>query len=335
MDDLALNYQSDFNAILQMIADARRKASYQVNATMIDLYWGIGEFVSNKAVQDGWGRSTVKALSEYILTQEPGIRGYSPQNIWRMKQFFETYCDKPELGTLLRENTWSNNLHIMSKTKSDAERLFYLKLASREKYKAKELERQIDSGYYERLMLSAGKAPSAISQAAHANIIRDMYMLEFLDLPEPYREYDLKKAILKNMKKFLLEIGRDFIFMGEEYHLQVGKNDYYTDLIFFHRELQCLVAIELKIDDFKPEYLGKMQFYLEALDRDVKKPHENPSVGIILCKSKDEDVVEYALSRNMSPTMISEYRTKLISKEILQKKLEELTEMVDEDKNSQ
>ena len=129
--------------------------------------------------------------------------------------------------------------------------------------------------------------------------------------------------------------GRDFIFMGEEYHLQVVKNDYYTDLIFFHRELQCLVAIELKIDDFKPEYLGKMQFYLEALDRDVKKPHENPSVGIILCKSKDEDVVEYALSRNMSPTMISEYRTKLISKEILQKKLEELTEMVDEDKNSQ
>ena len=280
MDDLALNYQSDFNAILQMIADARRKAAYQVNATMIDLYWGIGEFVSNKAVQDGWGRS----------------------------------CPK---------------------TKSDAERLFYLKLASREKYKAKELERQIDSGYYERLMLSDGKAPSAISQAAPANIIRDMYMLEFLDLPEPYREYDLKKAILKNMKKFLLEIGRDFIFMGEEYHLQVGKNDYYTDLIFFHRELQCLVAIELKIDDFKPEYLGKMQFYLEALDRDVKKPHENPSVGIILCKSKDEDVVEYALSRNMSPTMISEYRTKLISKEILQKKLEELTEMVDEDKNSQ
>ena len=121
MDDLALNYQSDFHAILQMIADARRKAAYQVNATMIDLYWGIGEFVSNKAVQDGWGRSTVKALSEYILTLEPGIRGYSPQNIWRMKQFFETYCDKPELGTLLRENTWSNNLHIMSKTKSDAE----------------------------------------------------------------------------------------------------------------------------------------------------------------------------------------------------------------------
>lgn len=137
------------------------------------------------------------------------------------------------------------------------------------------------------------------------------------------------------MKQFLLEFGRDFIFMGEEYHLQVGKHDYFVDLLFFHRELQCLVAIDLKIDDFKPEYLGKMEFYLEALDRDIKKPHENPSVGIILCKSKDEDVVEYALSRNMTSTMISEYRTKLISKEVLRKKLEELYEAADESQNSQ
>ena len=149
-------------------------------------------------------------------------------------------------------------------------------------------------------------------------------MLEFLNLKEPYKEFDLTQAILKNMKQFLLEFGRDFIFMGEEYHLQVGKHDYFVDLLFFHRELQCLVAIDLKIDDFKPEYLGKMEFYLEALDRDIKKPHENPSVGIILCKSKDEDVVEYALSRNMTSTMISEYRTKLISKEVLRKKLDEL-----------
>lgn len=166
-------------------------------------------------------------------------------------------------------------------------------------------------------------------------MIRDLYMLEFLNLQEPYKEFDLKQAILKNMKQFLLEFGRDFIFMGEEYHLQVGKHDYFVDLLFFHRELQCLVAIDLKIDDFKPEYLGKMEFYLEALDRDIKKPHENPSVGIILCKSKDEDVVEYALSRNMTSTMISEYRTKLISKEILRKKLDELYEAADESQNSQ
>ena len=306
-----------------------------MNETIINLYWEIGKFVSVKTKQEGWGRSTVKKLSQYILSKEPGIHGYSGQNIWRMKQFFETYQNKPELSTLLRANTWSNNLHIMSKTKSDEEKVFYLKLASKEKYKARELERQIDSGYFERVLLSDGKAPSAVDYTETTGMIRDLYMLEFLNLQEPYKEFDLKQAILKNMKQFLLEFGRDFIFMGEEYHLQVGKNDYFVDLLFFHRELQCLVAIDLKIDDFKPEYLGKMEFYLEALDRDVKKQHENPSVGIILCKSKDKDVVEYALSRNMTSTMISEYRTKLISKEILQKKLEELYDTVDNSQNSQ
>ena len=335
MNELEPVYVDDFEKIRQIIEQARQEAAYKVNETIISLYWNIGKFVSEKAQQDGWGRSTVKQLSQYILSKEPGIRGYSAQNIWRMKQFFETYQDKPELSTLLRANTWSNNLHIMSKTKTDEERAFYLKLASKEKYKARELERQIDSGYYERLLLSDGKAPSGIDHTENTGMIRDLYMLEFLNLPEPYKEFDLKQAILKNMKQFLLEFGRDFIFMGEEYHLQVGKNDYFVDLLFYHRELQCLVAIDLKIDDFKPEYLGKMEFYLEALDRDIRKPHENPSVGIILCKSKDEDVVEYALSRNMSSTMISEYRTKLISKEILQKKLEELYDAAVESQNSQ
>lgn len=329
------DFNNDFENVLDLITKAKEEFSYEVNVRVIDLYWKIGEYVSLKTEKEGWGRATVQQLSRYILSKEPGIRGYSVQNIWRMKQFYEIYKDKPQFTQLLRENSWSNNLHIMSKTKSDEEKLFYLKLASKERYKARELERQIDSGYYERLMLSDGKAPSAVSLAAKTGTIRDMYMLEFLELPEPYKEYDLQKAILDNMKKFLLEFGRDFIFMGEEYRLQVGKNDYFADLLFFHRELQCLVAIDLKITDFKPEYLGKMEFYLEALDRDVKKPKENPSVGIILCKSKDEDVVEYALSRNMTSTMVSEYKTKLISKEILQKKLEELADSVEEVENSQ
>lgn len=335
MNELEPLYLDEFESIRQIIAQARQEAAAQVNETLISLYWRIGKFVSEKTQRDGWGRSTVKQLSQYILEKEPGIRGYSAQNLWRMKQFFETYQNKPELSTLLRANTWSNNLHIMSKTHTDEERAFYLRLAAKEKYSARDLARQIDSGYYERLLLSSGKAPSALDQAEHTSVIRDLYMLEFLNLPEPYREFDLKQAILKNMKQFLLEFGRDFIFMGEEYHLQVGKNDYFVDLLFYHRELQCLVAIDLKIDDFKPEYLGKMEFYLEALDRDIKKSHENPSVGIILCKSKDADVVEYALSRNMSSTMISEYRTKLIQKEILQKKLEELYDVADEGQNSQ
>ena len=152
MNELEPVYVDDFEKIRQIIEQARQEAAYKVNETIISLYWNIGKFVSEKAQQDGWGRSTVKQLSQYILSKEPGIRGYSAQNIWRMKQFFETYQDKPELSTLLRANTWSNNLHIMSKTKTDEERAFYLKLASKEKYKARELERQIDSGYYERLM---------------------------------------------------------------------------------------------------------------------------------------------------------------------------------------
>ena len=298
-----------FDDVLGMIYSAKQKAEYQVNSTIIELYWAIGEYVSKQIEVNGWGKSTVKALSEYILSREPGIRGYSSQNIWRMKQFYETYKDKPELSTLLRENTWSNNMHIISKTKSYEEKEFYLKLASKEKYKAKELARQIDSGYYERLILSNGKAPSAIESKDMTGVLRDMYMLEF---------------------------GRDFLFIDEEYHVQVGNNDYYVDLLFYHRELQCLVAIDLKIDDFKPEYMGKMDFYLEALDRDVKKPQENPSVGMILCKNADTDVVEYSLSRSLSQTMIAEYKTKLIDKSILQRKLAELYDMAEEEvKNSQ
>ena len=325
-----------FDEILQMICSAKRKVEYKVNAEIIDLYWNIGEYVSKRVDRDGWGRSTVKELSKYILNKEPGIRGYSSQNIWRMKQFYETYKDNPKLSTLLRENTWSNNLHIISKTKSYEEKEFYLKLASKEKYQARELARQIDSGYYERLLLSNGKAPSAIEERDMTGVLRDMYMLEFLNLPELYKEFDLKTEILKNMKKFLLEFGRDFLFIGEEYYVQVGNNDYFVDLLFYHRELQCLVAIDLKIDDFKPEYMGKMDFYLEALDRDVKKPHENPSVGMILCKNADTDVVEYSLSRSLSQTMIAEYKTKLIDKRILREKLNELYDIAEEEsRNSQ
>ena len=324
-----------FEEIFKMIQASKMKAAYQINTTVIDLYWNIGAYVSARTESDGWGKSTVQQLSAFILQREPGIRGYSAQNIWRMKQFYETYRDTPELSTLLRENSWSNNLHIMSKATSMQERTFYLELAKKEKYSARDLARQIDSGYYERLMISKSGALPAADEKNASDVIRDMYMLEFLSLPDPYKENDLQKAILRNMKKFLLEFGSDFILIGEEYHLQVGNKDFYVDLLFYHRELQCLVAVDLKIDDFKPEYLGKIDFYLEALDRDVRKPKENPSVGLILCKSADADVVEYAMSRNLSSTMIAEYRTKLIDKEILRAKLDELYEIEEDGEKSQ
>ena len=154
-------------------------------------------------------------------------------------------------------------------------------------------------------------------------VFKDTYILDFLNLPEAHSEKDLQQSVVSNLRQFILEFGRDFTFVGQEYRIQVGKNDYFIDLLFFHRGLRCLVMFELKIDDFKPEYLGKLSFYLEALDRDVKKPDENPSVGIILCKSKDDEVVEISLSRNLSPALVAEYKTKLIPKKVLEKKLHE------------
>ncbi len=243
-----------------------------------------------------------------------------------MRRFYEVYRDDQIVSALLTQISWTNHLLIISKAKSKEEREFYLSLSIREKYSSRELERQIDSGCYERAMLAKEKVSSVMTQTHEdiTTVFKDTYILDFLNLPDIHSEKDLQKSIVSNLKDFILEFGKDFAFIGQEYRLQVGNNDYYIDLLFFHRSIKCLVMIELKITDFKPEYLGKMNFYLEALDRDVKKDDENPSVGIILCKSKDDEVVEYALSRHLSPTLVAEYETKLIPKKILRKKLHEL-----------
>ena len=204
--------------------------------------------------------------------------------------------------------------------------LYYVKLAIKEHYSKRQLERQIDSGYYERYMLSKEKLlPESIP--AEQNPFLDSYIIEFLDLPDSFHENDLRRALVKGMRDFILELGKDFTFVGEEYSIHVGGEDFRIDLVFFHRVLRCLVAIELKIGKFKPEYISKMDFYLEGLDRQVKKSDENPSVGVILCASKDDEVVEYAMSRTMSPMMVSQYQLQLPDKEILRRKLQELTEL--------
>jgi predicted nuclease of restriction endonuclease-like (RecB) superfamily len=204
-------------------------------------------------------------------------------------------------------------------------------LAEKENYTLRELRRQIKSGLYERQKLSQG----LILPGGHPKsdilpqVFRDKYIFEFLDLPEPYLEADLKKALIAKLRHFILELGKDFIFIAEEFRLKVGMRDFYIDLLFYHRELQCLVAFELKIEEFEPEHLGKLDFYLEALDRDVKKLHENPSIGVLLCKTKDRSVVEYAMSRNISASLISEYETKLINKKTLQRMLQEWSENIE------
>jgi predicted nuclease of restriction endonuclease-like (RecB) superfamily len=215
----------------------------------------------------------------------------------------------------------------MSKSKSEEERHFYIALCIKENYSARELSRQIDSAYYERYMLSQEKLLPEPIKGLKENPFLDSYVIEFLDLPSDYKEADLRKSLIQNMKEFILEVGKDFTFIGEEYRVQVGGEDYKIDLLFFHRGLQCLVAIELKIGKFKPEYISKMDFYLEALDRQKKKENENPSVGMILCASKDDEVVEYAMSRTLSPLMVAEYKLQLPDKRVLQKKLSELINM--------
>ena len=217
----------------------------------------------------------------------------------------------------------------MMGAKTDEAREFYLLLTQKNNYTARELDRQIDSKLFERTMISDERNKLFISKSPGLTALRDNYVLEFLDIPESHKEVELRKAIISNLRDFILEFGKDFTLMGEEYRIQVGNTDFHIDLLLFNRELACLVAIELKVKKFKPEYLGQLEFYLEALDRDVRKPNENPSVGLILCAGKDDAVVEYALSRSMSPALIADYQLHLPNKILLENKLRELKELAD------
>jgi predicted nuclease of restriction endonuclease-like (RecB) superfamily len=317
-----------FTDIIQLIKQSRTNAIKAVNAELINLYWNIGEYISKKIEQSEWGDSVVKELANFIQTHEPEIKGFSDKNIWRMKQFYETYKDFPKLSPLVREISWTNNLLIFSRCKTIEEMEFYLKLVKQENYSKRELDRQISASLFERTMIGNAKLSTALRETNHdlSKTFKDSYVFEFLNLPDQHSESDLQRGLVRQMKNFILELGKDFLFVGEEYKLQVGNSDFYIDLLFYHRGLQCLVAFELKADKFKPDHLGQLNFYLEALDRDVKKPNENPSIGVLLCKDKDSEVVEYALSRSLSPTMVSEYKTQLPDKKLLQQKLHELFE---------
>jgi len=322
---MELNIQKQFSFITQLIAEAKQKAYHAVNKELVTLYWQIGEYVSKQVKIEGWGKSVVKDLSEFILKHEPNVVGFTSQNIWRMKQYYETYKDFPKLATLSRELSWSH-IRVIIPIKKIEEQEFYLQFSIKERWTVRELERQINSSYFERIMITNEKLSTVwrVLKSDISNTFKDTYVLELLNLPENHYEKDLRGAIAKNITKFLLEFGRDFAFMGEEYPIQVGNQDFSIDLLFYNRNLNCMVAIELKTERFKPEHLGQLNFYLEALDRDIRKSHENPSIGILLCKGKDDVVVEYALSRVISPTLVADYETKLPSKILLQNKWKEI-----------
>ena len=292
---------------------------------MINMYWQIGEYLSELCKDSSFGDEVIDEVASYIAKNNPGIKGFNRRGLYRMKQFYELYKDDEFVSPLVTQISWTNHLIIMTGAKTQEERHFYMQMCIKERYSKRELERQIDSALYQRYMLSSKKTLPKNVPAAVRDSILDSYVLEFLDLPEQYSENNLKKAIIENLKKFILEFGKDFTFVGEEYRVQVGGQDFYIDLLFYNRALSCLVPIELKIGKFKPEHIGQINFYLEALDRDVKKPNENPSVGVILCATKDDAVVEYALSRSLSPTMVADYTLQLPDKKLLEEKLREIT----------
>jgi predicted nuclease of restriction endonuclease-like (RecB) superfamily len=327
--------RTHFTEVLLSIQNSKFQAMRQVNSTLIELYWDIGHYISTKTIKENWGKSIVTELAIFIKQQDPTIKGFSDKNLWRMKQFYETYYKNEKLSAVLRELTWTNNLLILSSSKSEEEREFYILMSIKSKYSSRELERQIQSGVFERTMLANEKLSSVMTQLPQNtnNIFRDSYSLEFLNLPDKHKEKDLQKALLGSLKEFILELGMGFAFIGEEYRLEVGDDDFYIDLLFYHRDLKCLVAFELKIGKFKPSDLGQLEFYLEALDRDVKRDDENPSIGVLLCRKKNDEVVKYALSRSLSPTVVSKYETKLIPKKILQDKMNELYELYELKKN--
>lgn len=312
-------------SLIQIISQSRQNALKKVNEELINMYLRVGEYLSKESAKASFGDAYIDSIAEEIQDAFPGIKGFNRRGLYRMKKFYETYKDDEFVTTLLSQISWSNHLAILSKAKTEEERHFYISLCVKENYSARELSRQIDSGYYERYMLSKEKLLPEPIKGLKENPFLDSYVIEFLDLPSNFKEADLRKGLIRNMKDFILEVGKDFTFIDEEYRVQVGGSDYKIDLLFFHRGLQCLVAFELKIGEFKPEYISKMDFYLEALDRQKKKDNENPSVGMILCASKDDEVVEYAMSRTLSPLMVAEYQ--LPDKSVLQKKLQELINM--------
>jgi len=314
----------NFSAVLSIIENAKNRALKAVNTELINMYWEVGEYLSDLCSKSSFGDKVIDEVAEYISATAPALKGFNRRGLYRMRQFYETYKDDEFVSALLTQISWTNHLLIMSKAKTKDERDFYIALSAKERYSSRELERQLNSAYYERYMLSSGKQPPELVPQTVRNSILDTYVLEFLDLPEQYSERNFKKAIINNLKHFILEFGKDFTFIGEEYRVQVGGQDFFIDLLFYNRALSCLVPIELKIGKFKPEHIGQINFYLEALDRDVKKANENPSVGLILCASKDDAVVEYALSRSMSPTLVSDYTLCLPDKQILKEKLQEL-----------
>ena len=331
------NYSKILTSIIDYIEQSKLRAFAEVNKALLSAYWGIGKELSENSE---YGKSVVEQLSRDLRLKYHGVKGYSAANLWNMKRFYETYHEKLQplagesqklqtvSGELLFSISWSNHIAILDSTQSIEEKEFYIKMCIKERWSHRELRRQLDSSLFERYMIADKPEKVTALILKHetkdlAKHFKDEYVLEFLNLRREYSEQELEHAILDNLRDFFLEFGKSFTFAGSQYALNIGGRENKIDLLFYHRELNCLVAVELKIGEFKASYVGQMQKYLAALDAKIKLADEKESIGLILCKSKNHEEVRFALAKTLSPVKVATYRTKLPDKELIIKRLEQ------------
>lgn len=298
--------------IKDKITKARISAYKNLNRGLIKLYWDIGKTIVEKQKKYGWGASIVEKLSNDLRKEFFGIKGYSAQNLWYMRQFYLEYKDFPNLQQLVGEIPWGQNLVILSRVKDMKDREFYIKTTKQFGWSRDVLVHQIEAEAHKQTKIRkthnfSKTLPEHLSEQADL-ALKDTYTLDFLDVEKPLLERELERKLLENLKKFLTELGLGFCFIGNQYKIRFNEKDYYVDLLFYHRYLHCLVAIDLKIGEFKPEYAGKMNFYLNLLDEKVKLKEENSSIGIIICKDRNRLEVEYALKGITKPIGVSKYK---------------------------
>ena len=303
-------YPDLLGEIKARIRSAQYAALKTVNQELVGLYWDIGRMIVERQAVAGWGKAVVEQLAADLQMEFPGVGGFSASNLWRMKAFFEAYNGLEKLAPLVREIAWSHNLAIMNKCKDPLEREFYIRMTRRFGWSRNVLIHQIESQSYEKSLLGQTNFDRALTPELRAQAklaVKDAYTFDFLELGEAHSERELERSLITRIEDFLRAMGGMFAFMGSQYRLEVDGKAFFIDLLLFHRRLRCLVAIELKIGEFMPEFIGKMQFYLTALDRQVRQEDENPSIGIILCKEKNRTIVEYALHDARKPIGVATY----------------------------
>lgn len=307
---LPTGYATFLNELKERIHKAQYAALKAVNKELIALYWDIGKSIVSRQHDLGWGKAVVETLSRDLQNEFPGIQGFSARNLWNMRTLYLAYRENEKLQPLVAEISWTKNVIIMERCKDLLQREFYLKMTKKFGWTKDVLINQLEAGAFERFMMNQTnfdkKVPAKYRHQAKL-AVKDEYTFDFLELGEEHSERELERALVDNIRAFLVEMGGYFTFIGNQYRLEIDGSEFFIDLLLYHRQLRCLVAIELKIGAFKPEYAGKIQFYLSALNATARLPEENPSIGIILCKEKSRTFVEYALQDSNKPIGVSTY----------------------------